>query len=316
MNHRFVFVTLFSLVTLATSPAQAIFKAYVSSSGSDANICVVSSPCQSLTRGLAVADDGGEVSCLDGYGFFSGSNVAISKSVTIDCGAAGGFFPNMTITIDSPGIVVRLRNLKMSGSLGLNTSSAIAFTDGAALILENCLIQHYVGIAITFRPSAPGSQLLSKDSVSSNNGTAPSSGGGLQVAPQSGGSAGVVLDHATFNFNVTAIVLNSGSGSIGGTMRDSLVASNRSNGILTQAGSFISLLIDRSLLSNNVGSAIQSSGASSFVRIGSSTISANDTGVSVASGGTVQSFKDNKIFGNSTDGTPLTAVPGYSGTGQ
>src|SRR6202022_1657377 len=114
---------------------------------------------------------------------------------------------------------------------------------------------------------------------------------------------------ATFNFNVTAIVLNSESGPIGGTLRDSVVASSRSNGILTQAGSFISLVIDRSLLSNNVGSAVQSSGASSFVRIGNSTISANDTGVSVASGGTVQSFKSNEIFGNSSDGTPLPPFP-------
>jgi hypothetical protein len=118
-----------------------------------------------------------------------------------------------------------------------------------------------------------------------------------------------VFDHATFNFNVTAMVLSSASGPIGGVMRDSLVASSRSNGILAQAGSFISLLIERSLLSNNVGSAVQSSGASSFVRIGNSIISANDTGVSVASGGTVQSFKSNEIFGNSSDGIPLPAVP-------
>jgi hypothetical protein len=63
------------------------------------------------------------------------------------------------------------------------------------------------------------------------------------------------------------------------------------------------------LLSNNVGSAVQSSGAGSFVRIGNSIISANDTGVSVASGGTVQSFKSNEIFGNNSDGIPLPAVP-------
>jgi hypothetical protein len=31
--------------------------------------------------------------------------------------------------------------------------------------------------------------------------------------------------------------------------------------------------------------------------------------VSVASGGTVQSFKSNEIFGNSSDGIPLPAVP-------
>jgi hypothetical protein len=304
MNPKLILVALFALVTLATSPAHANYKTYLSSSGSDTASCSIVSPCQSLNRALSITDDGGEVSCLDGYGLSYG-NVTISTSVTLDCGATGGMFSFLQITIDGPGIVVRLRNLKMTG-FGIGT--AVAFRNGAALILENCLIQRYTGIAITFRPSAPGSQLLIKDSVISNNGSG-ASGGGLQVAPQAGGSAGIVFDHATFNFNVTAMVLSSASGPIGGVMRDSLVASSRSNGILAQAGSFISLLIERSLLSNNVGSAVQSSGASSFVRIGNSIISANDTGVSVASGGTVQSFKSNEIFGNSSDGIPLPAVP-------
>jgi hypothetical protein len=45
------------------------------------------------------------------------------------------------------------------------------------------------------------------------------------------------------------------------------------------------------------------------VYIGNSTIFANDVGVT----GTVQSFKNNQIIGNGTDGTPLPAVPGATG---
>ena len=56
-----------------------------------------------------------------------------------------------------------------------------------------------------------------------------------------------------------------------------------------------------------------SSGAVAVV--GSSTVVNNTTGVSSQSGGTVLSFKNNNIGGNSTDGTPLTAYPGFTGGG-
>ena len=57
-------------------------------------------------------------------------------------------------------------------------------------------------------------------------------------------------------------------------------------------------------------------GLSTVVRIGNSTIYGNQTGVSADSGGAVQSFKNNQIFGNGTDGTPLDAVPGVTGNLQ
>jgi hypothetical protein len=90
-----------------------------------------------LTRALAVVDPGGEVSCLDGYGIVNGF-VTIAQSVTIDCGAAGGTIPAMQLTVSGPGIVVRLRNLKM---LGIGSTRAIAFTNGATrpvLIFRGC----------------------------------------------------------------------------------------------------------------------------------------------------------------------------------
>jgi len=62
--------------------------------------------------------------------------------------------------------------------------------------------------------------------------------------------------------------------------------------------------------------ALQSSGANSNISIGGSTISGNDVGVSAVSGGVVESYKNSQISGNGTDGTPLNAVLGFSGTMQ
>ena len=52
------------------------------------------------------------------------------------------------------------------------------------------------------------------------------------------------------------------------------------------------------------------------VSIGGSTIFGNDVAVSAVSGGVVESYKNNQISGNGTDGRPLDPVAGHSGTMQ
>jgi hypothetical protein len=222
-----------------------------------------------------------------------------------------------TITVNGTGIIVKLRNLSINGIFSNSSNTfGIDFINGAELLVENCLIHNWTGIAVRFRPSAIGSQLYMTNTIIEQNGIGTSLGGGLQVIPQSGGSAGVVLNNVTFGYNVTAMALNSSAGTIGVNVKDSLVRASRSNGILSLAGSTINFIIDKSSLTNNVGNALQSSGANSVVFLNDSTIFGNQTGVSAVSGGSVMSYKNNRINGNSTDGTPLNAVPGYSGTGQ
>jgi hypothetical protein len=63
---------------------------------------------------------------------------------------------------------------------------------------------------------------------------------------------------------------------------------------------------------NNFGTDL-ASGAAATVRIRGATISGNVTGVSFA-GATMQSFKNNRIAGNNTDGTPIPAFSGPGGT--
>lgn len=90
--------------------------------------------------------------------------------------------------------------------------------------------------------------------------------------------------------------------------------------IFFQDTSSANAVIDGVRIANNFGSGVRSSGVaasgkgSSLIRIGNSTIANNVTGVSAVGAGVVESFKDNQIAGNSTDGTPITAVPGPGGT--
>jgi hypothetical protein len=307
-GHFFGAIAAMTVVSLSAAPASAQnLRSFVSSTGSDSNSCTFTLPCLTLQRAIDMTYATLQVACLDS-GIFTGITT-VTKSITVDC--AGTSAEAVGFVINGPGIEVTIRNLSIpQNSPGIG----IDFQNGAALFIDNCVIREQAfgpSLGIRFAPSAPGSQLVISNSTLKGNGFG-GHGGGLQVVPKPGGSAGVVLNHVTFDYNVTAMALNGSDGTIGMNMRDSIVTSSRSNGILVQAGTIINFVIDRSSLTNNVGNALQSSGANSHVYIGNSTIFGNDVGVS-ALAGTVQSFKNNQIFGNGTDGTPLPAVPGATG---
>jgi len=95
------------------------------------------------------------------------------------------------------------------------------------------------------------------------------------------------------------------SGTIAMTVRDSIVASCQSFGILATAGGTLNLMVEHSTVSNNLNTGVLSTGASSTVRIANSVITGNATGVGTSGGGVLRSFKNNAIKGNGADGTPI-----------
>jgi hypothetical protein len=157
-------------------------------------------------------------------------------------------------------------------------------------------------------PTTPAAQLIVRDSVIDWNGTG-SNGGGIQVNPGSGGSAGVLLERVKFAYNVTAVVLNSGTGGITAIMKDNVVDSSLNNGVLAFAGAQpLTLAINNSTFSLNVGAALQSSGAKSTVTIDNSTFTGNQTGLSTNGGGSILSYQNNRIFDNGTNGAPTGSL--------
>lgn len=295
---------------LPAAPAQAQnFTSFVSFAGSDGNSCTRASPCFSLGAAAAKTQDGGMVLCLDSGPFDAGT---ISKSVIIDCAGTSAVTRGFTIT--SPASTVTIRNLTINGAglAGFGIDATIA-----VLYVENCTITNLNSggaIGIRFRPSSAGSQLNVSDTVLKENGIGLfGAGGGIQVAPQAGGSAGVVLNRVNFTLNTTAMVLNSSNGPIGAVMRESMVSASAINGIQVIAGQSNTLTIAHSGLLNNVGNAIQAVGAGSLVLLDDSTITGNETGVGVSSGGTMLSYKNNRLFANNNNGPPPAAVPGVSG---
>jgi hypothetical protein len=108
-------------------------------------------------------------------------------------------------------------------------------------------------------------------------------------------------------------MLNGQSAAADVVVRNSVLDTNTGDGIaVSSASNHAGATIDRTLLAFN-GGGLGVGGAGAIAIIGNSTVTNNGTGVSNTAG-TVQSFKNNQISGNSTDGTPLSAFPGPGGT--
>jgi hypothetical protein len=280
---------------LPATPAQALDnKTFLSSTGSG-TLCTRAAPCSSVNAAVAATAAGGEINCLDSGppGFFGGN---INKSITIDCAGTAASFSGFTV--NGAGIVVRIRNLSIIG---------IDFSDGAALFVENCVIQNFATVntaaGIKFRPSAAGAKLVVSDTVLSNNGSG-STGGGIVVTP--GGSAQVALNRVTVANNIFGIAAD-GTDSTGGinmTISDSEVAGNSQDGIIAVTpgdGAPIGVMVKNTRSVNNaIG--IRSIGAGVTVRVSNSTVIGNSTGLSFGSAGALLSFGNNDVQANGANG--------------
>jgi hypothetical protein len=244
------------------------------------------------------------VSCINGGSYES--SITTFHSFTVDCpGAVLTTTAAALVLTGTSSQVVILRNLTFDGA-DQQAAPFIKVTGGATLIIERCKFQNMANhnaIAIQFTPSSPAAQLIIRGSVFANNGIAPSTGGGLQVAPAAGGSASVVLERVSFNLNVTSMVL---SGSVNATMIGSTVSASRSNGILVGSGS--TLVIEDSKLVYNVGAAISVTSGGTL-RLSNDTIESNQIGIS-NSGGQALTYSNNRIFGN---GSTATLTPAQGG---
>jgi hypothetical protein len=293
-------------VVSLSSPAQAQItgQKYASPGGSGGIACSASAPC-SLEQAIFAAPAGGTVSCIDG-GFWS-NFFNITSSITIDCpGAVLTSVNSAALGLIGPSSqVVILRNLTFDGG-PQNTAPFIRVTGGATLIIENCKFQNIANanaIAIQFTPNSPAAQLIIRDSAFLSNGIAPSSGGGLQVAPAAGGSASVKLERVSFEFNVTSMVL---SGRVNATMINSTVSASRGNGILVGPGA--TLFIKDSTLEYNVGAAV-SVATGGTLHLSNNDIRGNQIGIS-NSGGQALSYKNNRIVANGSTATLGTITGG------
>lgn len=303
-----------SILTAVSANAQAT-RTWVSGVGDDVNPCSRTAPCKTFAGAISKTAAGGEINCLDPGGFGA---VTITKSMTIDCTgtmgsilAAGtnGVNVNDSATATPGTIVVRLRGLSIHGAgtgfIGIN------YVSGAALHVEDTVVFGFrTGTAFGLRVanSINTSKTFVTNTVLTSNGTG-AVGGGVQVRPTAAASAQLVLVRTQMNQNVFGLAAD-GTGTTGGVnvqVFDSTANGNTQTGILgTSNANGLSVMVHNSSANHNLVG-ISASGAGTNVRVGSSSVTGNNTGLS---GAAVLSYLNNQVNGNAAGEAFGGPVPG------
>ena len=312
-------------VMLQVAPADA--QLYVASFGNDSAACGASfNPCSSLQRAHNNALPGTAIYCMDSSNY--GVLLAITKSISIVCdGAIGGTFGAPAVTINAgPDDVVTLTGLDIEGAG--QTVAGIIFNSGGALHVSKVRVRNYRrapdSAGIYFQPNTDA-ELYVTDSYIASNGTAGPLSGGIVITPRGNASANAFINRVQFENNSTGLYVDgkrSTGAAVNAIVRDSVVAGSQGSGVLaeTAAGkASVSIFVDGVRAAFNSGSGIRAVGAaasgqgSALIRLNSSVVINNVVGVSTASQGRVESFKNNVVEGNQADGTP---IPAGSGSGR
>jgi hypothetical protein len=261
-----------ALLCLASgSPSYAATTAFVSGAGSDANPCTVAQPCRDIGYAVsAVAGNGGTVSCLDAGPYTEG--FGLDASYTVDCRGVVYPFGSIAFAIGTTGPVVTFRNVIFDGAKG--GGGAVSISSGR-LVFENCTFQNFTaspGEAVQFAPAVAGAQLTITDSVFVNNGVA-GSGGAIIIRPQSGVTAGAVIERTQVTGNSYGIAASGTGGIALVEVRNSTIANSVYDGIFAvTSGSTASIVLEHSASIRNGGSGINAIGAGAYVSLKDSTV--------------------------------------------
>jgi len=287
----------------ATPVSAQATRTRVSGVGDDVNPCSRTAPCKTFAGAISKTAAGGEINCLDPGGFGA---VTITKSLTISCpytegGAlAGG--NGITVNLPASTDVVFLRGLDIFGVSP--PTNGVRFIGLGSLHIEDCTIRRFnavnsLGVSVA---TTGASQLYISNTTIADNGNG-ATGGGIEIKPGVGGSVQAVLRNVRLHNNANnGLRGDSTSGAVTIVAEDSSISGN-ANGIAAQGGaSSVAMMINGSTIANNSGIGILASGAAARLRVGNTTITGNGTGLSFGGGAIVNTYLDNRLDGNTTDG--------------
>jgi hypothetical protein len=288
----------------------ALFRAYLSTAGNDANPCTVVQPCRLLPAALAAVANGGEIWIMDSANYNTGT-VNITKSVNVVAipGALGSIVANggVAMVINIPGGAVSLRNLKvvdLAGAGGIQISAA------AEVRIEQGVFENHA----TALQTNSGGTLVLKDSVFRLN--------DVGVFVTSGSTTQITIDNVNFENSANEAVLvqsGAGSGNIHLTIDNSVISGTNTGGTVRLLGAVADAIgIRASIMRTKIagpgsGRGVVAAGAGTFVTLGECHVSGWDIGVETLNGpsgvGTIRSIGNNLFSDNTTDGSPSPVPP-------
>jgi hypothetical protein len=312
------------VVSMLVSPAQAqATRTWVAGTGNDADPCNRTQPCKTFAGAISKTLAFGEINCVDAGAY---GTVTITKSIAIRCnyteaGVLAQGSDGILVNV-GPSDTVYLEGLDI---LGINSDIAgpplngINFIQAGTLHVKNTVIRGFTnktsgtGNGIKFAPKGAAKLFVSDTHISENGVDLGSAG--ILIEPAASTAVNASINRVLVENNVNGVLVhNAFNTPINANVRDSVVAGNSHNGIsASAAGTATTVLVDTTSVLFNVSTGVAVTGKNAIVLIGNSTVADNVTGVQASGGGTIQSFKENHIAGNLTDGTPITAFPGPGG---
>jgi hypothetical protein len=291
---------------LNAAPLAAAPVSYISSTGTNNNVCSAAQPCTALSAALNNLNlGGGQVSCVDFPALPDNSiNITLALSVTIDC---AGTFPTSfansgAIVLSGSNDVIKIRNLTINGRLG--GYPAVKVTGSGTLVLENCVLENLNGAALDIEPNGPFNLVVKNTRISD------SAGAGVLLKPIAGGSVKATFDHVTNTGNSGGgIRADSTDGVVNLDVTDSEISNNGGNGINAVAGSSQSIVgIKNTVIARNGAAGVQVNGANAGVLIATTLLDQNAAGAtSVVNGGNMFTYGNNDIVGSLGSGFTATA---------
>jgi hypothetical protein len=289
---------------IASAAGAQATRTWVSGTGSDANPCSRTAPCQTFSGALSKTAAGGQINCIDPGGF---GTINITKSITIDCyGTQGSILAANTngVIINGAGINVILRNLQID-SANTTTGNGVRILQARNVIIDNVTIENFAGtvgngrgITIETSTAGVGVQVVNSRILNVTN-------FGIHSAPTAGN---VVLhvrntdilrsgNSAIFLFNATAASIS-----------ECLLANNVGAGVALQSATTTAQVANCDISFNGFGIA-NGLGGASVTRLYGNSITGNGIGVRIDAG-SVFTYGNNGIRGNSGNETPTQPSTG------
>jgi hypothetical protein len=290
------------LAFAAPAHAQAT-RTWVSGVGDDVNPCSRTAPCKTFAGAISKTAAGGEINCLDPGGFGA---VTIVKSMTISCpytegGAlAGG--NGITVNMPASTDVTMIRGLDIFGVSP--PSNGIRFVGLGTLHVEDTVIRRFNAAnsqGISVAPTGAAELYVSNSTIAENGDAG--TGGGIQIQPGVGGSVKALLKNVRVHNNANnGIRTDSTNGAVNVVIEHSSFAGGTQGLNVVGPGPAMTVMVNESTISANT-TGILASGTSGRVRVANTTITDNGTGISASGGALIQSYVNNRLDGNTTDGT-------------
>jgi hypothetical protein len=302
-----------------SASAQAT-RTWISGVGDDANPCSRTAPCKTFQGTISKTATGGEINCIDPGGFGA---VTIVKSISIICddveagvlvSGTSGFIVNSTTAI----VVISGIDFEGLGNGGGGSGiHGVNVVNAAAVHVRNSQIRGFRGgYGINFAPQAASAQLFVDNVAITDNGSSSNTAtGGIILNPAAGMTATATITNTHISNNQNVGLRSDITGIVGSTINatfNNLTISNNNVGILFKAPAgtgTIKLMLTNSTVANNAGQGIIANGTGVSARVGNTTITNNGTGVSIPGNfASLQSYGDNRLDGNGTDGAFTTPV--------